>query len=336
MIKNKEMVTLGPPYFRNETVTSRKDINFGLYVGAVGDYICHSVALKWIMDTQPHVRGTIYSPDYFLEIPKRIFHGKNGWRVFDRNELTQDVIKKNPTYIPSHESVLNGTGAHLVDLGFIYFANLHHAPDNCYYPDLDLDSIKIDTKVLSQHVRLPERYAVLTPGATDLNRQMPPSLFNKIQDHLITQDITPVYLGKAFMTKCHTTKFHEGYDLSKGINLIEKTSLLQAAKVLDGAVLTVGLDNGLLHLAACTKVPIIFGYNVIGPMYRRPRRPPHLVTIDIYPDKVELPCTFCMSDMRYFFGHDFKHCIYKDEKCLSWFDEHPELWIEAVDKVLSL
>lgn len=324
----ENFVALGSPNYRPGTITSVKKINFALYVGAIGDYLCHMVALNWIADTQPHVHGTIYAPDYFIEIPKHVFARRKNWKVLPRELLTEEEIKKNPTYMPSHQSVLNGTGAHLVDLGFVYFANLHSAPLDCYYPDLFLDEI-------SNPITLREEYAVMTPGATDLNRQMPPKLFNKIQTYLIQNGITPVYLGKEFMTKCHMAKFSEEYDLSLGINLLEKTSLLEAAKIMDGAIVTIGLDNGLLHLAACTNSPIVFGYNVIGPKYRRPRRPSNKITIDIFPDKQDLPCTFCMSDIRYFFGHDFKLCIYKDNKCLDWFDKRPELWIDAINNILK-
>ena len=325
--KNDFIVELGSPDYRPNTQTSVKNVNFALYVGAIGDYICHCVALKWIFDTQPHVRGTIYAPDYFIEIPMHLFHNKKGWKVLPREALTEDVIRLNPTFIPSHDTVLNGTGTHLVDLGFVYFANRHHAPSGCYYPKLDLDYTNIAHS-------LPNKYVVLTPGATDENREMPPKLFNLIQDHVLAKGLMPVYLGKAFMTKCHITKFSESYDLSKGINLIEKTSLLEAAKIMASAKMVIGLDNGLLHLAACTSVPIIFGYNVIGPEYRRPRRPDECITIDIFPDKAQLPCTFCMSEMRFFFGHNFKKCIYKDNECLNWFDRNPNLWTQAVDKIL--
>jgi len=320
-------VVLGSPNYREGTTTSVKKVNFSLHVGAIGDYLCHLVALKWIFDTQPHVLGTIYSPDYFIEIPKHLFDGKKGWKVLLREELTVEIMKDIPTYLPSHDSVLNGTGAHLVDLGFVYFANLHHAPMDLTYVDLELENFEVDKL-------LPKRYAVMTPGATDENRKMSPLLFSKIQDYLILQGIMPVYLGKAFMTKCHQADFG-GYDLSKGVNLLEKTTLLEAAKIMEGAVLTIGLDNGLLHLAACTKSPLIFGYNVIGPEYRKPRRKNNTITIDIYPDKKELPCTFCMSEMRYFFWHNFKYCIYKDNACLTWFDNNSHLWIEAIDKVLD-
>ena len=324
------VVTCNPEHFRPDTSTTIKEVNFVLTNGGIGDYICYLPALLWASKTQFHVKGNIYCPPYLLEVVTEIFKDCSTWNVIDRTKLTEDEANRIPTYIPPKNFMLNGTGCHLVDLGFVYFANMHRAPDNTYYPRLD----PIAMTELS-HFNLPSKYVVLTPGATEDPRQMPPKLFNAIQKFLLDHDMPIVYLGREEIANNHRASFHPEYNLTLGLNLINQTTILEAIHIMSHSKVVVGIDNGLLHLAALTPVPIVFGYTTISAKFRRPwRNEPAGPIIDISPDKATLPCTFCMEGMRYFFDHDFKNCIYKDLKCLKEHENGVQGWLDAVSEFI--
>ena len=50
--------------------------NFVLKGGGIGDNCAQQAALKWIADTKPHVHATIFTPQYFQDIPENIFKNK--------------------------------------------------------------------------------------------------------------------------------------------------------------------------------------------------------------------------------------------------------------------
>jgi len=172
----------------------------------------------------------------------------------------------------------------------------------------------------------------MTPGATYENRAMLASTFNGIKDYLISRGITPVFLGN---DKVGTRKvsFEAGYDYRGGIDLRGKTTLLEAAKVMSKSEVVVGLDNGLLHLAATTEAPIVFGYNIASPEHRRPRRRVGKI-IDVSPDPEKLSCTFCQSRMRMMFNHDFRRCVYGDNACVKELGD-VKLWSDAIEEAME-
>lgn len=323
---------LNPTIFRPGSHCREVVQNFLITKGGIGDYICWMSAIEWIARTHPQLKGRIYAPRYFLPIVENVMAKyltkEVGWKAQERSQLTPKKIKMRRTYAP-HDEPISGTSCHLVDLGFIYYANLSPVPpDGQSYLQLDLASI-----VEPSPVMLPRQYAVMTPGATYENRVMPAKAFNAIKDHLVARSITPVFLGTASVGT-RAVQFAKEYDYEGGLDLVGKTSLLQAAKIIAGGKVIVGLDNGLLHLAAMTEVPIVFGYNIASPEHRRPRRLKGGIW-EVYPDTLKLPCTFCQSKMRFMFNHDFSICVYKDNLCLTALSD-PKPWIESVDKALAL
>lgn len=201
------------------------------------------------------------------------------------------------------------------------------------YPVLDLDDLE-----LPSHLARPlgvDGYAVLTPGATAANRKMPASVYNGICDHLLSKGITPVHLGTSSMEYRELQpKMDEAYDFSKGVNLIDKTSLLEAALIMSDARMVIGIDNGLLHLAALTDVTILYGYTMAGPRTRQVRRP-HGHTIELYADKEKLPCLFCQENVRFFMDHHFTNCIYKEHVPACVKALNVESWNANIDAALS-
>ena len=319
-------VNLNPLHYRAGTTTTMKPVNFVLNAGGIGDYICALTALEWVARTQFHVKPTIYSPKFFLEIAENAFSKFPHVDVKDKIHFDIATDLKDPTYCPQYETTINGTGTHLVDMGFINYCNLNGIPENerGEYLRLDLDNVKL------HRFSLTKKYLVLTPCSTEKARTMLPSLFNDIQNYAFSQDLQVVYIGREDFAPGRKSTILPEYDLTKGINLINRTNLLEAAKVMNNAVAVAGVDNGMLHLAAMTSAPLIFGYTIVSPKFRQPIRPDNTTTVNIVPNKKELPCLFCMENMRYFFNHDFKTCIYKDEACTKVLAQDTGVWKQAL------
>lgn len=322
----KEMVTIQNENFRPGTKTDLREVVFKFETGAMGDYICWLAAIKYVAENYNYIKGHLVVPFWFIEIAANVMRKYPTWRLHSEipERLAEGFPLKQPTVHP-----LNATGMHLIDLGFTFFAGINPVPEGWqFYPELDLELINLPISK-----RPPKPYAVMTPGATTATRTMPADVFNKISDHLISKGITPVYLGVTSMNKGkRAVNIDPAYDLNRGMNLIDRTTTLQAAKIMADATMVLGIDNGLLHLAACTKVPIIFGYTMVGPTHRRPyRREGH--TFELYADKKDLPCIFCQERVRFFVDHDFSNCIYKDVKCVKALTA--EAWTATIDQVLG-
>lgn len=319
-------IPLNPRFFRPGSTAYSKPVNFHITDGGIGDYICYMSALVWIAQTHPHVEGFVYCGEIFKELAENILAPfMPRWKIYERSALTESKARKRPTYGPLVRPI-NCCGAHPVDLGFMYYANINPPPPEAnFYPKLNLHALK--------SLSCEKPYVVMTPGAAHSNRQMAAAAFNGIKDHLISQDIVPVFLGKKQMTAKRKINFHDGYNYDGGLDLREQTSLLEAAAIMSKAQAVIGLDNGLLHLAACTEVPIVFGYTIASPEHRQPRRRKGLLR-QIYPDPKQLTCTFCQSQMRLMFDHEFSKCMYKDDLCIDALSD-PKDWIGLLDEILA-
>lgn len=310
---------LDPTTFRPGTLAVPRRARFVIGNCGMGDKVAYLSALKWIMETQPQVQGTACVHSFFVPFARKIL---NKWVIDDIKTVNrnENILIK----FPMSEEV-NATGQHLIDLGFIYYANLSPVPAEWnYYVELP-QTMKKPPFAIDKHMP----YAVMTPGATVPTRTMPPKVFNSLKDYIVSLGITPVFLGKTQIQDTHHAKFEVAYDYSGGINLIDRTDLFEAAEIMRHAKFVIGLDNGLLHLAATTEVPIIFGYNIASPTHRRPRRRKGAI-YDVVPDE-GLACRFCQSKMR-FLAHHFSDCLYKDLLCLDHMTA--KKYIDAIDLCL--
>lgn len=337
-------VYLNTSAFRPNTKHTQVKYNFFLTLGGLGDYISWCPALQWIAEKNPQVIGQIFVNPPFDEVAKYLFKQYQNWKVHKLafapsimrdGELILDPKKFATKYIFS-------TGAHLIDLGFMLYCNqgipmsgYNRLPPINYkgpwkWPELDEQ----------------EPYAIFTPGATVDTRATPGPAFNELVNYTISKGIKPVFLGKKLFSHRgeetgYFAKFKDEYDFTKGVDLREKTTLLEAVQIMRGARFVIGVDNGLLHFAGCTEVPIIFGHTIARVEHRQIRRLKGL-TVNIAVSKESLPCIACQSDMRYIItpdskkGHRFSKCIYDDYKCLEMlFSSECSSWKKAIDHVLE-
>lgn len=318
-------------------MTKQKHVNFVLNHGGIGDYICWLTAIDWTAKYYKHIEIKVYSPYFFIDIAELVFQSYPQVSVHDKKTLTDEEVQATPTYIPSDKATLNCTGANLVDLGFAYYTNRQFAPsyhrNYCQLPieKIDpLDSTKFNEFMSVMKYKV--KYVILTPYYTNENRKMHPNLFNGIKDYLIGNGMIPVLLGQEAWAE-RRVKMDQEYDFSGCVNLLNKTTLVEAFKIMYHSEMVIGVDNGLLHLAAMSPTPIVFGYTIVGPKYREPRRDQG-ITINVEPPK-ELQCRYCLPQMRFHFDHDFNNCIYKDNACVKYIADIP-LWIKAINRILEL
>ena len=317
-------IECNPKIFRPGSTTNHRNVNFILHEGGLGDYIGYMAVVEWIAKNCPHVFGYLYASDFFEPLARFFMEKYPKWTVLPYSLLTEDQIKKAPTFGP-HKTPINGAGSHPTDLASIFYLNLNPAPKDAYYPNYD------PTKHTTTH-DLPENYAIMCPGVGGKNRELHVETFKAIKDHLTIRNLTPVFLGKRNIPERKVLYFPK-YDLSNGIDLVDQTSLIESLHIISRAKLIVGIDNGLLHLAGCTDIPIIFGYTIASPQHRRPRRF-RGKTYELYPDTHRLTCTFCQSKMRLMFDHDFAKCLYQDYYCLKELAD-PTPWRRVIDQALE-
>lgn len=329
--------------FRARTPCFPIELNFIFMNGGMGDYITWMQAIRWLASEATWIKGTLIVPKYFRELAEYWLKPFPEWRFVDY-VTAPDVPKLNETPfrgpVDLQRESLNATGAHLSTCGWVYFTNKESAPDGWdFYPPFkqeDLDAVVLcpDAAQLK-----PKSYAVITTGMTTDSRKVPEGGWNPVIQHVIKRGLTPVFLGKEVVETGNARNIHTNwgkttrYDL--GTDLRDKTSLLQAASIMSRAAFVVGHDNGLLHLAGCTEVPIIFGYNLASPKHREPKRPVGK-TYNILLSKEELACTMCQSNFNFVIGYNFRSCFYRDTLCMSMlFEKEAYRWTEGIDLVLK-
>ncbi len=336
---NAKTVIPTDPYFRPGTELPVIKINFVFQGAGMGDYICNLPAMIWNAKNCSWIEGKIFVYSDFIDFAKNIMEPYPAYQVLPIEKINQLIESPSTMRAPGifmngvkYAQLANGTGGHLVDLAFQYFCNKFPVPEGAgLHPQITFSGLEKLPYPLS-----PKTYVVLTPGAVSNNRTVPGAYWNPIITYLKAHGLDPVVLGKSDMTvKKWKINYPEGLDYSKVVDLRDKTTMLEAAWIMKNAALTIGLDNGLINLAACTDAPILCAYNMVHPDDRRPRR---LVGkwAELYLSREELACTGCQSFMKNLFPHTFNNCLYSDNKCVHLlFEKSAYRWTEAIDKILN-
>lgn len=311
-------------------ILGKKSINCLLTDGGVGDMIASMVVVDYIHKTYPHVNLLVWVPDYILQFAQNLLPN------LSVRDFTS-AIKKYNSSLPGISTRWNGRHSgmkvHLVDYSFHMLCDEHVDNTKKNYLKANLDKVNFAPVSLARR----DKYVVMTTGFTAPNREFKSDYVNEVVDYIRSLDYQVVFLGKkqAETGTKHIIKgqFSDKIDFTKGFNLIDKTTLLQAAKIMSQAKAVVGLDNGLLHVAACTDVPIVGGFTNVDPLYRMPVRN-DILGHNYYPvvPPESLGCRFCQTRMNFMYGYDFKECFYKDYECLKQLEA--KLYIEQLEKIL--
>lgn len=281
--------------------------------GGMGDSIARLPAVRYIIDSAPHIKSfRLFVQDYFVETAAMLLNSHKV-TVFGLAQMQQELTERPSTHAAwtasEHHTTLK---THLTDHAF-------HVLADCQPLDPSVKSY-LQFSALPEYEGLPEKYVVITTGFTAPVREWMPEEVNKVTDWLLLRDITPVFLGKQESNFLGTNKtdawFREEIRYDKGINLIDKTTIPEAAAIMAKALAVCGVDNGLLHLAACVDANILSAYTTVHPIHRIPYRPSSHVkaTYVITPDST---CTFCQTKMSNVYGNDFRLCYYNDYKCVK-------------------
>jgi ADP-heptose:LPS heptosyltransferase len=338
----KPKVVLPSNVFREGTEYQRHTIAFFLSMGGIGDYICHMPALEWIAAENPHVDPMLFVNPPFTDVAREILKPYPRFKVYDREDITKVWKKVKPDYLVDPgkwERYICATGAHLLDLGFMFYAQVDKPPPE-YNRMPDLSHLEIEDEKVKRALSGTD-YVVFTPGFTSYVRKMKGPYLDELINYVRGKGLTPVLLGKTEFSKYAANGYVAKYDEFETkrfcIDLRDQTTLLDSIAVMNKAMMVIGVDNGLLHLAGCTKTPIIFGHTITDVRHRNIRRPVGL-TINIEVPKKVLSCIGCQSNMRFMFGHKFSRCIYGDKNaaCLDLlFANNCETWKAAIDHVLK-
>lgn len=301
--------------------------------GGLGDCVARLPAVKWIYDYHPHVHVHLFVPDFFYDFAKACLKGTE-----KRITITKwsEGGKKHKSGYPTKSFRSNpygNLGAHLTEHAFQIICNTVPDDKNALnYLKPDLTNTKIE------QFNLPENYVVITTGYTASVREFLPTYTNAIANYVKSRGYVPVFLGKKHIPSGsgHVIEgnFNTEIDYSIGIDLIDKTDLLQATKVCQNSRAVVGLDNGILHLAGSTDCNIVGGFTTVNPTHRMPYRNGTL-GYNYYPvvPSENLKCRFCQSNMQFTYNHEFTKCYYEDTKCVS--ELKAELYIEQIRKIIG-
>jgi len=292
----------------------REEINFIFDDGGVGDNVARMPCLRYIKDHFPWVTPYLWTPDYFLEFARniapdiKIYPFSQGYKKF------KDKIPGRQTTMKHHDTL----STHLTDHAFHVLANRQVKIENKnYLPLRNIDGIDIT------RFNLPKEYVVMTTGFTAPIREFLPQKVNTIVQYLNERNMSVVFLGSkqaitGGMSQDITGNFNTEIDYSKGLNLVDQTSLLEAAKIIAQSKAIIGLDNGLLHLAACSDVPIIGGFTSVDPWLRNPYRHNELGwnCYNVVPPDSE-PEKFFQSRMDFLYEHDYRYSFYKNNNLIE-------------------
>lgn len=321
--QDAEFVEPNPLYYRAGVKVQKFGVNVWFNLGGLGDFIARLPALKYYLDVNRNMNVTLWVPAYFYHLAKYFLRDEPRIEIKD----SVNIATANRNYpLIQFNGAIQPLGVHLVDYGFLQLCNempLNQAlkvyPE--YKPQCDLSRFA-----------LPDRYIVLTVGATSMTRIMVPKTVNEILDWCERHKLSVVFLGKSELERSYRALFPDDVDFERGTNLINKTSILECADVLYGAQCVVGVDNGLLHLSACTPSATVWGFTTVRPEHRRPLRAKGR-NYEVVPT-AKLACRFCQSHMRNDPMRDFRKCPYEDHACCDALSA--EMFIDKIKEALNV
>lgn len=298
----------------NSFKPAQKTVNCIFMNGGVGDHIASLVAVDYVVKTYPWVRLLVWVPDFLLDFSKHVLPSDTVVRSY--TEMKRHYNQNKPTKTTAWDGHVSPMKTHCLDYAFLKLCDENPGVEHKNY--LQINPNKINTTEFD----LPKKYIVITTGYTAEVREFPAAHINKVAEYAKAKGVETVFLGQTQTNTGakHVIKgnFSEEIKLEEGIDLIDRTTLLQAAKIMGNAAATLGVDNGLLHVAGCTQAPIIGGFTTVSPELRMPVRN-NILGWNYYtvvPDE-NLGCKFCQVRTNFLYDHNYINCMYKDNLCTS-------------------
>lgn len=303
----------------------RRRVNFILMDGGVGDHMASLVALKYITKQYPWITPLVWVPDYLIEFAKHVLPQIQSLMGYsDMKEHYNEHLTTKTTKWDGHTSPMK---IHLLDYAFLKLCDENPGLEHKNYLQVNPDVVHHSNKRV-----------IITTGYTAKSREWPAEEINKVSKYILDKGYQPVFIGqtKTMTGSKHTIEgnFDTGVDFSLGTNLINKTSLLEAAQIMCHASAVVGVDNGLLHLAGYTDTAIVGGFPSVTPEIRMPVRHNQLGW-NFYPvvPTLQEGCNFCQERTNFLYGHDYRECIYADNRSSKAMTA--EKFITQLEKILK-
>jgi len=306
------------------------EVHIGFKQTALGDCVATLPAIRFALKNYPSTTFNIWAPDYMADLVDRCFGAVPNARVYKASE----IASRADVSLPAALNKFEGDGRH---------TTLKTRIDNyAFRAIVDMDPpepkdaayLQLTPRPEDMPPGLPQKYLVLTLGHTSDTRRMLPDLAQSITDHAGALGLPTVLLGtsKVSTGSGDLDVTQPAAPTGEVIDLRDWTSLLQAHAIMAGARVVVGIDNGLLHLAAMSEVPIIAGYTNVDPATRIPIRPGgygwryQAITPSVRP-----ACVPCQSKWHFCYDVQFTKCFYKDYACLNFDHGH---FISAIDNAV--
>lgn len=269
-----------------------RDFLIPLYEKCLG----HHKNLKFLPSTKYHTQK-------YLDYTQK----ERGWVASDFSLQRMTVLR---THMQEHQ-FMRGLDEQVTDPKVLSFK--------------EIDFSKVDLT----RFNLPQRYIALHVGSQWLTRVIPPEISQQIIEHYEQKEgLSVVYFGRSSPVNNHlgAKGLVPQAEFNGGINLVNKTSLLEMCAMLQGAQAVVSADSGPVWAAALSSAPIVTTYNIAEAKHRLPYRRGvkgwNVFEVDL---SKRLQCWGCQG----FIGHsDWRWnyevtesgdpaCYYNDFKCLK-------------------
>ena len=297
--------------------------------GGLGDSIARLPAFRYCLETYPHVSLTVHVIDAFKGLCEYLLPGNDRltWKL--RSEVP---FRPRRPYVEFNPDRVSSLALGLTDQAFLMLMD-HLPPDDggeaANYPVAPLTE---NQAWLNQLCGEGRGAIVFTTDYTAPTRQWPVFQVNALAYKLNDLGFTCVLLGRA---KPVATGVEDdpikpnALDGLKGelfVDLRDKTTLIEALGVMQRSKAVLGVDNGLIHLAHCTSVPVVVGYTSLLAMHRLPTRP-HGRTE--YIQAGEGYCTGCQSK-GFAVNHDWRVCINVEHPYCCQLDLLPDRFLNKL------
>ncbi len=285
-----------------------KTINILLENGGVGDLIASLTPVNYILKKYPWITPLIWVPDFMKDLAVNLL--PPGSMIWSFSEMKGRYSPERPTKSTKWDGHTSPMKIHLVDYAFLKLCDeLPPTKEKNYLP-LQMGRLEFPDDG-------PEKYVVLTTGYTASVREFRPEIVVEVTNYIKSKGYEVVFLGSPNVKTGTRHQISATFDedvLNRGINLVGKTTLIEAAAIMHHAAAVVGVDNGLLHVAGTTETPIIGGFTTVSPEIRMPYRHNELGwRFQVVTPEESLNCKFCQEKDNFRYGHDYKNCIYKGE-----------------------
>lgn len=272
--------------------------------GGLGDQIARLPAYRHMLTNYPHVSCTIYVQDYFIDLARHLL--PEGPRIrYER--LSEARLTMPYPRIEFNMERLTTLHTHLTDHAFMILMDMQ-PPDNKARSYALAPLVPIDVH--------PAKMVVFTTDYTAPVRHWPAVYINQLAEKVRDSGATAVLIGKSQEVPTGVPGdpikpiSNDGIKKELFYDLRDKTSLLEALGIIQRARAVVGVDNGLLHLAHCTDVPVVMGFTSLASKHRVPYREKGITEII----EAQVPCKGCQS-RGFAVNHDWRTCLFDDYAC---------------------